>query len=243
MTAINSDRAKRQSSTMSRRDAVIGVALLATAGAAWVGLPRQRVTALEGRIDDAVPTDLAGWKPASDDVVVLPPEDERGPAGQYEEQVLRSFVNDRGSLVMLVIAYDRRQTGMLMVHRPESCYPGSGFTILDDRAVTIPLGSAISVPGRFLTTQRDTRVEQVLYWTRLGNEFPDSWDAERRSLAMQNLRGLAPDGALIRASIIDQDPVRAQHDLTHFLTTLFDASSARGRALLIGPANASAEMV
>ena len=91
--------------------------------------------------------------------------------------------------------------------------------------------------GRFLSTQRDERVEQVLYWTRLGNEFPQSWDEERHFLAAQNLRGIAPDGTLVRVSSVDLDPESAYARLTQFAAAMYATAGRNGRALLAGPAN------
>lgn len=232
-------RARSPGMSLTRRDAFLGCALLTTAGLSWAGLPRKRVIALpSGDADDVIPTRVATWglAPAMD--FVMPPDDERQAAAVYEDQVTRTFVNGVDPAIMFVLAYDRKQSGMLMVHRPESCYPGSGFTITADRPVDIPLAPGLMPHGRFLSTQREDRVEQVLYWTRLGNEFPQSWDEERRFLAVQNLRGLAPDGALVRVSSVDLDPENAYARLTQFAAAMYAAAGRNGRALLAGLANA-----
>lgn len=224
----------------SRRDALLGGVLLLTAAATWARLPSRRIVAItQGEVANTIPMQVGDWAGSIDSDLVMPPEDERKAANIYDEQVLRSYVRDGNSdEIMFVLAYDRNQSGMLMVHRPESCYPGSGFTITADEPVTIPLASGINAKGRFLSTQREDRIEQVLYWTRLGNEFPNSWDEERSFLAFQNLRGLAPDGALVRLSLINADAEAARKQLTHFATELFTASGRVGRAVLGGPANA-----
>lgn len=225
----------------SRRDTLLGGAMALTAGLAWARAPGQRVVAMYGSVDAAVPVRVADWQAITDGDVVLPPQDERKAAALYEEQVQRTFVRDNSPPIMLVIAYDRDQSGMLMVHRPESCYPGSGFTITADRAVDIRLDPGLVVQGRFLSTERDERIEQVLYWTRLGDEFPATWDEERSFLAFQNLRGLAPDGALVRLSVIDADPAASYLLLSRFASALYAASGRKGRALFGGPASVAAE--
>lgn len=225
----------------TRRDALIGGALLLTAAATWTRLPSHRIIALsEGEVADTIPMQVGNWIGNANEDLVMPPEDERKAANLYDEQVMRSYANNaQESEIMFVLAYDRSQSGMLMVHRPESCYPGSGFTITADDPVSIPLTSGIVANGRFLSTQREDRIEQVLYWTRLGNEFPSTWDEERRFLALQNLRGLAPDGALVRLSLIDHDALAAKQQLMQFAAKLFIAAGRSGRAVLGGPANAS----
>ncbi|WP_156167064.1 exosortase-associated protein EpsI, V-type [Sphingomonas sp. Ag1] len=231
-------RARPPGISLSRRDAFLGCALLATAGLSWGGLPRERVVALpNGDADDVLPTSIGTWELAPAIDFIMPPDDERQAAAVYEDQVTRTFVNGVDPAIMFVLAYDRRQSGMLMVHRPESCYPGSGFTITSDRPVDIPLAPGLMPRGRFLSTQRDERVEQVLYWTRLGNEFPQSWDEERHFLAAQNLRGIAPDGTLVRVSSVDLDPESAYARLTQFAAAMYATAGRNGRALLAGPAN------
>jgi EpsI family protein len=226
-------------SSMSRRDAGLGLLFALTAGVTYARLPRQPVMALEdGTVSSAVPKTAGPWAMVPDASFVLPPEDERKAAAVYEQQLMRSYGTGEAAPIMLLIAYDRTQSGMLMVHRPESCYPGSGFTITDERDVVIPLAPNVVAPGRFLSTVRDVRTEQVLYWTRVGNDFPVSWDDQRRTLAMQNLSGLIPDGVLVRLSVIDADADAALAAMMRFARTLFAASAAPGRALLAGPINA-----
>ena len=225
----------------TRRGALLGGAMLLTAAVTWARLPRHRIIAVEhSNVDSVIPLRAAGWVATPNGDIVLPPEDEQKAASAYQDQVMRNYVHTDGSSpIMFLLAYDRTQSGMLMVHRPESCYPGSGFIITDDQPIIIPLSSDMAIRGRFLSTQRDARIEQVLYWTRLGDEFPNSWDEERRFLAEQNLQGLAPDGALFRVSMIDPDAEGAKVQLIRFAAALYAASGRDGRALLSGPASVS----
>lgn len=221
---------------LSRRKLVVGGLLLATAGIGFARLPRTPVVALGPTpIDEIVPTRVGPWRSVVDKNLVMPPEDERAAAAVYEDQLARTYLRDDGGSVMLMIAYARKQSGMLMVHRPESCYPGSGFKITADRAVDIPLPPNHAPAGRFLSTARAERIEQVLYWTRLGRDYAVDWDDERTTLATYNLRGLIPDGALIRLSTISPDPAGSFAMLRTFAAELFRVSGAEARALLVGP--------
>jgi EpsI family protein len=225
--------------SITRRNVTLGLLFGATAGVTFARLPRQPVMALPtGKVDDAVPKEVGKWAMVPNLNFVLPPEDESKAAAVYEQQLMRSYGFDDAAPIMLLIAYARSQSGMLMVHRPESCYPGSGFAITQERDVVIPLAQHIFAPGRFLSTVRDDRTEQVLYWTRVGNRFPVSWDDQRRSIAMQNLSGLIPDGVLVRLSVIDSDAEAACVAMTRFAATLFRSCPASGRALLAGPISA-----
>lgn len=236
---VNDDARSRNSALMARRDLLIGFMLIGTAALSFARLPRTPVIGLtRGSAQDVIPRRVEGWtEVGSPEDIVLPPEDERKAAAIYDEQVMRAYVNGRSDSIMLLVAYARSQSSMLMVHRPESCYPGAGFTILSNEAVKIRVGSQLSVDGRFLTTKRDSRVEQVLYWTRFGNETPSDWDAQRWSIAAQALQGFVPDGALVRLSTVSQDASQSLNLLREFAAELVRTSGPEGRGLLLGPAN------
>lgn len=223
----------------SRREVLLGGALIATAGVSYALLPRTSVVALpDGGVAQAVPQRVGPWRHANDSNFVLPPSDEQAAALIYEEQLTRAYDNGADPPVMLLIAYDRMQSGLLQIHRPESCYPGSGFTLSETRQVAAPLAPGLTAPANFLTATRDDRIEQLLYWTRLGDAFPRDWHDQRRSIALQNLRGYVPDGVLVRLSMITPDAEFGLRQLTRFAEVLFAASSTAGRRLLAGPANA-----
>lgn len=221
-------------SKMSRRELLVGSALLATAGASFIGQPRKHVIAVKGSIQSVLPSAFGEWQSHADDGFVMPPADELKAASVYDEQLALTYRDQIGSEVMLLIAYARYQSGLLMVHRPEACYPGSGFTINMDRDISIAIGEGVNIPGRFLSTSNPPREEQVLYWTRLGSAFPISWDEERWTLAVQNLKGFIPDGALIRMSVLEHDVNVAEIRLRKFAADLYEATGSAGRALLLG---------
>ncbi|WP_376768791.1 exosortase-associated protein EpsI, V-type [Novosphingobium chloroacetimidivorans] len=218
---------------------LVGSLLISAAGLSFARLPRTPVIGLtRGTAQDVIPRRIGGWtEVSSPEDIVLPPEDERKAAATYDEQVMRAYAGRRSEAVMLLVAYARSQSSMLMVHRPESCYPGAGFTILSNEAVKIRIGSSLSIDGRFLTTKRDSRVEQVLYWTRFGNEMPSDWDAQRWSIAVQALHGYVPDGVLVRLSTVSQDALQSLNLLRLFAAELVRTSGQQGRGLLLGPAN------
>lgn len=227
------------SAAFGRREFIVGAILAGVAGISFARLPRTAVIGLrEGDMAGAVPRSLGPWRmiPPPENMI-LPPEDERMAAALYDDQLMRTYENDRSQQVMLLVAYARSQSSMLMVHRPESCYPGSGFTITSNEPATIPVASDFSINGRFLTAEMEGRIEQVLYWTRFGDDLPTDWDAQRQSIAVQGLKGLVPDGALVRMSIISPDAAGSLKLLQGFAAGMIRSSGPEGRGLLVGPAN------
>lgn len=237
--ATPDDRVPVAAAGGSRRDLLLGTALLATAGIAFARLPRTPIVALPaGGVKQSMPERVGAWHHAEDTNFVLPPSDEQAAALVYEEQLTWAYENGVDPTVMLLIAYDRTQSGLLQIHRPESCYPGSGFTLSPTRAIDLPLTPGVIAHANFLTATREDRIEQLLYWTRLGDSFPRDWHAQRRAVAYQNLRGYVPDGALVRVSMITPDADLALRQLSRFAATLFASASDAGRRLLAGPMNA-----
>jgi EpsI family protein len=114
------------------------------------------------------------------------------------------------------------------------CYPAAGFTINSTRDVLVPLGNGKSIPARFLVTQRGPRIENVLYWTRVGNDFPLRWAEQRLDMAIDNLRGFIPDGLLGRVSMISPDPDAALATLDAFFRAMLGALKPPGRKMLVG---------
>ncbi len=223
-------------SQLSRRDLLVAGAILGAEAIAFARRPWKPVVAIRsGKLADVVPKQFSGWTDSGSTGLVLPPEQQKRSERVYTDVLARNYVDAADGLVMLLIAYDPTQSGMLQVHRPEACYPASGFQTTGTVPVSIPLGGNIAVPALFMTATNGPRVEQILYWTRIGYSFPLSYDEQRAALMRQNLRGFEPDGALVRMSLIDPDPVMALAHLKTFAAALFAASGQESRALLVGP--------
>jgi EpsI family protein len=153
----------------------------------------------------------------------------------YDQQLTRSYSSPDQLPVMLLMAYGSSQGGMLQIHRPEICYPASGFRLSETRLTGVPLANGREVASRTFTAQSDTRTEQVLYWTRIGDMVPTSWSGQRIAVIRSNLRGAIPDGLLVRLSTISGDAAQAQATLKAFAAAMLNAMPITTRRMLIGP--------
>jgi EpsI family protein len=222
----------------SRRAFISGGLFAATAGAAYAVQPRRS----EGRLKDVklgslIPASFAGWQVAgSNGVVVARPED-GAPADGYDQVVARTYIGAGLPTVMLMLAYGSTQGGSLQLHRPETCYPGQGFVL---RAFDEPefRFDKREVAARRFTATRDDRVERVVYWTRIANRFPLSTAQMYSVILTSALRGVVPDGMLVRASIVGGSDAATDRDLSHFLSALVSATSMAGRQVLLGSQSA-----
>jgi EpsI family protein len=200
MTESKKAKAPALSLVGTRREALIGGGLILAAGVAFAMKPRHQMSFLGGaKIENLVPKAFAGWNFVAASGLVLPPQDQLRDK-LYSQLLTRTYANAEGAQIMLLIAYNAAQDGVVQVHRPEVCYPASGYqlTRIDDRI--LPLAANIGVPSRYIVAETGLRREEIIYWTRLGGYFPRHWTEQRWAVFMQNLEGEIPDGMLVRIS-------------------------------------------
>jgi hypothetical protein len=78
------------------------------------------------------------------------------------------------------------------------------------------------------------RIEQILYWSRIGKEFPTNARAQRWAAFRQSFEATAPDGALVRISMISPDQANAIAHLQNFALALLSRPDQKLRRLLTG---------
>lgn len=218
----------------SRRDLLIGGTMALAAGLAYAREPHIRLASIApGQLEKIVPLTIGPWRYQTASGVVLPPPDALAKM-LYDQQSVRSYVSDTEPMVMLVMAYGSGQNGALQVHRPEICYPASGFRLSRGAREDLALGNGASIAVRAFTAESDTRVEQVLYWSRIADFLPTGWTEQRIAIMRNNLRGYIPDGLLVRMSIISNDREESLATLARFCRAMLAAAGPAGRRKLIG---------
>ncbi|CAN5289163.1 hypothetical protein BH11PSE5_BH11PSE5_10830 [soil metagenome] len=216
----------------SRRDMLIGGGLMLAAGVAFARQPHHQISFLGGaKLEELVPKAFAGWDFIAASGLVLPPQDQLSDK-LYSQLLTRTYTNAQGAQIMLLIAYNASQDGMIQVHRPEVCYPASGFqlTLIEDRAVA--LADNVTVPSRHIVAETGLRREEIIYWTRLGTAFPRHWGDQRWAVFVQNLKGDIPDGMLIRISSTTPDV--GVDTLDGFARDLFASAGVTMKEVLAG---------
>lgn len=223
----------------SRRDLLVGGLTLAAAGTAFARMPRRALMGIgPGQLDKIVPTRIGDWQYESASGLVLPPPDQMARL-LYDQQLMRSYASPDGLTVMVLMAYGSSQSGMLQIHRPEICYPASGFHLSETRHTDIPFGTGRHIPARSFVARGDTRVEQVLYWSRIGDMLPTSWAGQRLAIVRSNLAGYVPDGLLVRLSTLTDDEMQAQATLKTFARRMLEEMPLAARRMLVGAATGS----
>jgi EpsI family protein len=221
---------------VSRRDFVIGGSLACT-GLASAALSRRgnAKRLAEGRsLDNLVPEKIGPWSRSHYEPVLIPRGEETG-AKAYDSVITRYYVSDSALPIMLLIAYGSAQTGETQLHRPEICYTASGFRMRSWPNVLLQTGER-KIAARVLTATAPGRTDQILYWTRVGGEFPTNSVEQRWSTLRQTLTGSIPDGVLVRISVADEDRDTAMKFIRLFTSELLASDNPQLRELLEGVA-------
>ena len=217
----------------TRREFLVGGALVATAALCVAATPRRTAPLGEGRsLDKLIPDRVGPWTASTYDPILIPQGD-TGEGSTYDKVVSRYYTSPTQSPVMFLIAYGAEQAGETQLHRPEACYPAAGFSLQDRPDVVLHVPGA-NITARSLTAVATGRTDQILYWTRIGNEFPRSSFDQRLSVLRQTLHGSIPDGVLVRISIESADPQAADKTIAYFANALLSTGDGNLRKVLQG---------
>lgn len=189
----------------------------------------------DAKLDPLFPKQVGDWSYETSNGLVLPPADQLRDR-LYNAVLTRYYASPTQLPVMLLVAYNGTQDGMLQVHRPEVCYPASGYELLEQRLIPLDVGGGLTVPGHYIGARSASRSEQLIYWTRIGNDFPTRWWAQHWAVAKENLKGRVPDGVLVRISTAAPDDKSATLTLMRFIPALLAELSPTARRVVFGEA-------
>lgn len=216
----------------NRRQFLIGAGCLTAAAIAFVRKPRMDDAFMgSAKLENIVPTHFAGWQFVTASGLVLPPQDQLQ-SRIYHQLLTRVYNRGDGQSIMLLIAYGGSQDGVIQIHRPEICYPASGYSLSTVQDHLARLAPNVLIPSRYIVADSPARTEQMIYWTRLGTEFPRRWSEQRLSVFEQNMAGIIPDGVLVRIST--DSPNASPAILDSFAAELYESADGLLRRLLVG---------
>ncbi|MBN8848687.1 MULTISPECIES: exosortase-associated protein EpsI, V-type [unclassified Sphingomonas] len=200
---------------IARREFLFAGGCAAALGTAEWLRPREMRLLLPAneKITNIVPLHFGSWQAGGGGDIVLPDVKDSLASMLYSDRVARSYRETAGDTVhdvMLLIAYGRSQSDTLQLHRPETCYPATGFAVTFHQLTELPIADGVSLPAVMLTAEAGDRVEDIIYWTRLGEKMPRTLTEQRVQRFETALHGYIADGVLVRASMIrhpDDAPV------------------------------------
>lgn len=223
---------------LSRRDALVGGLALGVAAASVVVRPQRLFQPLSrAAIEAAIPQAFGDWRVAATSGLILPPPDEIS-RKIYDQILTRVYAAPDRLPVMALFAYGSIQNLTFELHRPEQCYPEQGFTLSPPVHLPVTLGTR-KIMATALSAQRENYSEQLLYWTRIGNDFPESNIQEKLVVAKDNLTRQIPDGMLVRISVSTSDRAGALALIQDFVQSMNANLPPLGRQLVQGQATAA----
>ena len=221
----------------SRRKALVLAAAMGGAAAlAVVAKPSRRLADERAplKLEAVFPDRFGVWQMAPVASALVRPADEAGRLyGIYDQVLERVYLGPDGQRMMLSVAYGTEQSVGLQVHRPEVCYPGSGFKITRLDRVDLPVAGR-ALPGSRLLATHPGRSEPIIYWTVLGDAVENDSRAFRWRQIKSGLQGQILDGMLVRISSFDTDADRAWARQVAFAGELVAAVPEALRARVIG---------
>lgn len=222
--------------TVTRRDLLAGGLLFSALGASEWLRPREAMNLLgDMDLEAILPMAFGQWSSQYDPSLVVPEREDSLASQLYNALVTRRYVHaETGSQLFFLAAYGANQTDALQLHRPESCYPAVGLPITAREETGLQLRSGQDIPTVELQAEGPGRVEDIVYWTRMGNAFPQSAGKQRSAKLDMAFQGVIPDGILVRASIIRQSEKANFDTVKVFLRDLIEAVEPAERPVLIG---------
>nr|WP_295085071.1 exosortase-associated protein EpsI, B-type [uncultured Roseateles sp.] len=215
--------------------------MLSAVGAAYVATPRIHMADQGPKIDldSMFPREFGGWRIDENMPVVVPAPDVQALLNRiYNSTLARTYVNAAGERVMLSVAYGGDQSDGNEAHRPEVCYPAQGFQLTNSSYGYLALGNGGKLPVHRLETQLTGRYEPVTYWIVVGDQIALTGTQQRLAQLKYGVRGLIPDGMLVRVSSINRDTQQAFELQNRFVNELLAAATPSARARIAGAVGA-----
>lgn len=230
---------------MTRRSWLASGLMVATAAVAE-GLTPRRFMALEAplpTLPELFPMQVGAWigSPAQPRMLITP-DVQAVLDALYQQTLARLYDHPRLGQVMLAVAYGGDQSDATRAHRPEVCYPAQGFTVSGvhrDELSLMPHGSLHRLPVRRMVARLGPRHEPVTYWINTGGTVATDGLEQKLAQMRHGLRGIVPDGMLMRVSSLDRDPERAWRVQTHFAQSLYQTMPPAWRHRVFGPGGAA----
>jgi len=149
----------------------------------------------------------------------------------YDAVLMRTYLDAKGNQIMLALAYAKEQRQDVKIHQPDVCYPAQGYQLLKTQVKDFSLeGYALPIKGKQQIYKKDSRLEAVSYWVRVGDATLTSGLGMRLKIIKDGLQGKLDDGILVRVSnIIGEESEADKAYLMHqqFLSALVSQPSLK----------------
>ena len=215
---------------------LISLAMLAAAGLVLALTPRLKVADQGPQIslEAMIPRQFGEWKLDETIAPLMVSPDVQAKLDKiYNQTLTRNYINGKGELIILSIAYGGRQSTSMQVHRPEMCYPAQGFQIGSVSKDFID-ASGTKLPVMKLVATQGPRIEPITYWVMIGDSPVRGGLEQSLARVKYGLTGKMPYGILIRVSTISANESQSYRIEEQFVRDMLGAMPARYRKTLTG---------
>jgi EpsI family protein len=157
-------------------------------------------------VAEMVPKQFGDWHTdESGPPVVFDPTVEATLKQFYSQTLNRTFVNSKGQVIMLALAYGRNQNSWnTAAHRPEFCYRVQGFEVAEVGVTPFTLNDHQIAAMRLVAT-RGGQNEPISYWVTLHDTTAVPGVSRKIQQIKYGLQGMIVDGFLVRMSSFGTD--------------------------------------
>ncbi len=211
--------------------------ILCSAALAHAMIPKEFMAAAWGSLDldKVVPKQFGRWKLVPNIALIKPAELETLDRKIYSKELGLGYKDPDGHIVMLLVAYGPKQEYGLTLHRPEICYPAAGFRISHLLSAKFPYrDGAPPLKVIRLVAQRGPRFEPITYWMRVGSKIASGFFDSKIVRWEYGLRGVVPDGVLVRVSTLGLRQNSAYEIQEEFIRDLLGDLPPRYRRFFVG---------
>jgi EpsI family protein len=218
------------------RHLLIGLSMLAAAGLALSLTPRLKVADQGPRIslEAMIPKQFGEWKlDQTITPIMFSPDVQANMNRIYNQLLNRTYINNKGEQIMLMVAYGGDQSYSMQIHQPEVCYPALGFQVGSLSKGFIDASGA-KLPVMKLVATQDQRIEPITYWIMMGDSaVRGNWEQHFARLKY-GLTGEIPYGILIRVSTISANESQSYRIEELFVRDMLGAMPVQNRKVLTG---------
>jgi len=218
------------------------VAILSAAAMAEAIRPRELLASSQVApdLEKIIPRDFGQWHLVPNVGLVTPSEPgaylERELSTRiYSQEVARGYADSAGNLIMFLVAYGPVQNYRLKSHLPEVCYGAAGFRVSAKTVTHLSYqdGAALLTISR-LIAQKERRFEPITYWMKVGGDVATGVFDRQIARMKYGVRGIIPDGALIRISTVGLSETASYQLQDQFIRDLLAALRPQDRKFFTG---------
>ena len=218
------------------------VAILSAAAMAEAIRPRELLASSQVApdLEKIIPRDFGQWHVVPNIGLVTPSEPgaylERDLSTRiYSQEVARGYADSAGNLIMFLVAYGPVQNYRLKSHLPEVCYGAAGFRVSAKTVTHLSYqdGAALLTISR-LIAQKERRFEPITYWMKVGGDVATGVFDRQIARMKYGVRGIIPDGALIRISTVGLSETVSYKLQDQFIRDLLAALRPQDRKFFTG---------